>query len=142
MPSALLSPSSKKIKKNTPKKFLIFQGMELSGSWIKKFVMFQEMKLCSSKRFFIFSQKKAFLIFQETETPKKFFIFLETELSYISGSNLPSWKSKKKPLLKSFLYFGKWKSKNFFYFRKELTKPQKQTKNLLRRNLWPLVTFL
>ena len=38
------------------------------------------------KIFLIFSQKKAFLIFQETETPKKFLIFQETELSYISGN--------------------------------------------------------
>ena len=45
--------------------------MELSGSKIKKFL--------------IFSQKKAVPIFQETKTLKKFFIFQETELSYISG---------------------------------------------------------
>ena len=41
--------------------------MELSDSNIKKFL--------------IFSQKKAFLTFQETETPQKFLIFQETELS-------------------------------------------------------------
>ena len=35
--------------------------MELSGS--------------GSKKFFVFSQKKAFLIFRETETPEKFLIF-------------------------------------------------------------------
>ena len=39
--------------------------MELSGSSIKKLLTF--------------SQKKHFLIFQETETPKKF-MFQETEL--------------------------------------------------------------
>ena len=74
------------------------------------FLTFQEMKLSSSdiKKFLIFSQKKAVLIFQETETPKKFLIFQETELSYISGSNFSSPKSKKNPLLKSFLYFAKW----------------------------------
>ena len=49
--------------------------MELSGSNIKKF--------------FLFSQKKAFLIFRETETTKKLFIFQETELSYISGNGNP-----------------------------------------------------
>ena len=49
--------------------------MELSGSNIKKFL--------------IFSQKKAFLIFRETETPKKFLIFQEMELSYISRSGNP-----------------------------------------------------
>ena len=39
------------------------------------------------KKHLIFSQKKAVLIFQETETetPKKSFIFQETELSHISG---------------------------------------------------------
>ena len=37
--------------------------MELSSSNIRKFL--------------IFSQKKAFLIFWETETPQKFFIFQE-----------------------------------------------------------------
>ena len=45
--------------------------MELSGSNIKKVL--------------IFSKKKAFLIFPETEIPKKFLIFQETELCYISG---------------------------------------------------------
>ena len=39
------------------------------------------MKLSSSniKKFLMFSQKKALLIFWETETPKKFLIFRETE---------------------------------------------------------------
>ena len=59
------------------KNFLYFRKIELSGSTIKKF--------------FIFTQKKAFHIFRETET----------ELSYISVSNFPS--------LKNFLYFKKWK---------------------------------
>ena len=46
------------------------------------------MDLSSSniKKILIFSQKKAFLRFRQTETPKKFIIFLETELSYISGN--------------------------------------------------------
>ena len=47
--------------------------MRLSGSNIKKFL--------------IFSQKNAFLTFQETETLKKSLIFQET--SDISGSNSP-----------------------------------------------------
>ena len=50
------------------------------------------MKLSSSniKKFLIFSETKAFLTFQETEIPppKKFLIFQEMELSYISGENL------------------------------------------------------
>ena len=49
--------------------------MELSGPKIKKFI--------------IFSQKKAFLKFRETETPKKFLIFQEVELYYISGNGHP-----------------------------------------------------
>ena len=48
--------------------------MEPSGSNIKKFL--------------VFSQKKPFLIFRETETPKKFLIFKERELSYILGNFL------------------------------------------------------
>ena len=58
--------------------------MELSGSNIKKI--------------FIFSQKEAFLIFREIKTPKKLFIFQETEFSYISGNELQ---------VKNFLYFRK-----------------------------------
>ena len=60
--------------------------MELSGSGIKNFL--------------IFLQKKVIFIFWETETPKKFLVFQETELfyisgtSYISGSNFPSSKKK------------------------------------------------
>ena len=46
--------------------------MKLSGSNIKKLL--------------IFSQKKAFLIFWEAETPKTFLIFQETERSYVSGN--------------------------------------------------------
>ena len=45
--------------------------------------------------FYIFSQKKAFLIFQKRETTKKILIFKETELSYISGGNLQSSKNEK-----------------------------------------------
>ena len=56
-----------------------------------------ELSASNIKKCFIFYQKEAFLIFQETETPKKFlilrktetlkqfFVFHETELSYISG---------------------------------------------------------
>ena len=48
------------------------------------------------KKFLIFSQKKPFLIFQETETWKKILIFQEMELSYISGSNFLCLKNEKK----------------------------------------------
>ena len=57
------------------------------------------------KKLLIFSQKKSFLIFQETETLKKFFIFQETKLSSISGSNFLISENKKHPTLKNFLIF-------------------------------------
>ena len=57
------------------RKFLIFRNMELANSNIKKLL--------------IFSQKKAFLIFWETKTPKKILIFQETEVFYISGKRKP-----------------------------------------------------
>ena len=55
LPSALPSPSPKKQKKCTRIKSLMLARMELSSSNIKKIL--------------IFSQKKAFLTFQEAETP-------------------------------------------------------------------------
>ena len=67
------------------------------------------------------------------------------ELSYISGSKFPGSKNEKKTFLKSFLYFREWNVlapslKNVLYFRKELTGPENQTKNLPQRNFLPLVT--
>ena len=110
--------------------------MELSNSNIKKFI--------------IFSQKKAFLIFRETKTPKQIpyisgngaFLYFRKhkpkKSSYISGSNFLSSKDKKNPLLNNFLYFGKWNflapslkssytvsKKKLLYFRKELAMPVK-----------------
>ena len=41
------------------------------------------------KRFIIFSQNNVFLIFKKMETPKKFFIFQEKELFYISANRNP-----------------------------------------------------
>ena len=71
----------------TPKKFLMFQEIELlnpepekkkkkNPSW-KKLLIFEEIEIFNFyvKKFFIFSQKKAFLIFRETETLKIFFYF-------------------------------------------------------------------
>ena len=49
--------------------------MELSGSNIKKFL--------------VFSQKKVFLIFRETDISKKFLVFQEMKVSYISGNGNP-----------------------------------------------------
>ena len=63
--------------------FLIFCEFELSGSNIKKLL--------------IFSQKKAFLISQETEIHQKipYISGNGTITSYISGSNFPSLKNIK-----------------------------------------------
>ena len=106
------------IKHPPRKRLLILQGMEHSSSKIKKFLIFQEMKLPNSntKKFIIFSQNKAVLIFQETETPKKnflcfskcnFHIFQETETlkTYLSRSDFPSLKNKKKTFLQKLLIF-------------------------------------
>ena len=50
--------------------------------------MFREEEVSSSniKEILMFSQKKAFLVFRETETPKKFLVIQETELFYNSGN--------------------------------------------------------
>ena len=58
------------------------------------------------KRFIIFSQNKAFLIFRESETQQKFFVFQETKLSYILERNFRSWKNKRIYSEKNFLYLG------------------------------------
>ena len=108
-----------------PKKILIFREMELSSYNVKKFL--------------IFSQKKV-VIFQEMETSKKFFIFQETELSHISAENFQARKMKRKPLLKCFLYFGKWNFlapglKNLCFWREHQKSENKlffRTTNLLR----------
>ena len=84
---------------NPKKNSLYFREMELFSSNIRKFlkVLSEESfsyisgngtflyfrKWKPRKKSFIFYQKKAFLIFQEMETPQKFFILQEIELSYI-----------------------------------------------------------
>ena len=60
---ALFSPSSKNKKSPPREKFLILHETE------------------APKKLLIFSQKKAFLTFRETETLKKLLIFQETETS-------------------------------------------------------------
>ena len=87
LPGALFSSSSKN-KKNLPKKISYTLGK----------CKFLTLIL---KKPLIFSQKKAVLTFQETETPKKFLTFWETktlkkflifhmkELSFISGNGNP-----------------------------------------------------
>ena len=71
----LLLIAARKTKKILLEKIRYIREMELSNSNIKKFL--------------IFFQKKAFLIFREMETLKKFPIFLEVRLSYISGNGNP-----------------------------------------------------
>ena len=71
LPSKLLSPSSRKIKKIHPKNFVYFREWNFLVPILKKFLIFQEMELSSS------NIKKAFLI------------FWEMELSYISGNGNP-----------------------------------------------------
>ena len=44
-----------------------------------------ELSSSNTKKFLTFSRKKAFIIFQETETLQKFLIFHEKELFYITG---------------------------------------------------------
>ena len=97
LPSALFKRKLKKVKHSTPPpppppphQNFIFREIELFYPKIKKFL--------------IFSQKKAFLIFQEAETRENslyfskwnFFIFRKT--SYISGSKFPSSKNEKHSL--------------------------------------------
>ena len=116
--------------------------MELSNSNIKKFLIFSQKKAFlifqeteNPKKFLIFSQKKAVLIFPETETLKIFLMFLKTELSYISGNGNP-----KKLLIFQEVNFQARKNKknlpqkSFLYFRK--LKPKKNFLYFLKRKLF------
>ena len=61
-PCTLHSAQARKNKKNPPQENFLYSGkMELSNTNIKKL--------------FVFSQEKVVLIFRETKTPKKNFIF-------------------------------------------------------------------
>ena len=64
---AIFSPSPKNKKAHPDENLLYFKKRQL---W---------------KQIVVFCQKKAVLIFQATETPKKILVFQKTELSYISG---------------------------------------------------------
>ena len=65
----------------------------------RNYLMFWETK--TPQKLFIFSQERSFLIFRESKTLKRFSIFQVTELSYISSGYLQSLKTK------NFLYFFK-----------------------------------
>ena len=108
--SCLSNDRSSKNKKNPPRENFLYSGeTKLSNSNIKKLL--------------IFSQKKAFFMFWEKETPEKFLIFHETELSYISGNGTFRARKIKNSHLKSFLYFRRnfqsLKNENLLYFFKK-----------------------
>ena len=71
------------------------------------------------RKFLIFSQKKDFLIFQETKTPKRFFRFQEMKLSYISRNGNP-----KKPFIFQRMELPSQKLKKFVIFWQETPKPE------------------
>ena len=83
---AHFSAQPQKIKKSTPRKFLIF-------SQKKAVLIFQETDSPPPKLFFYISSKEL-IFFRKT---KKFFIFQELELSCI----------QKPSIMEFFLYFGK-----------------------------------
>ena len=80
--------------------------MKLSSSNIKKFL-----------------QKKAFLIFYETETLKNLFLFQEIELSELNKNNKKETKQKKKKTWE--MELSSPALKKFLIFLEELPKPQK-----------------
>ena len=80
--------------------------MKLSSSNIKKFL-----------------QKKAFLIFYETETLKNLFLFQEIELSELNKNNKKETKQKKKKTWE--MELSSPGLKKFLIFLEELPKPQK-----------------
>ena len=68
------------------------QEMELSSCNIKKIIIFSQkkafllfQKMETLGKFLIFSKKKSCSYFPKNRNPKKLFIFQETKLSYISG---------------------------------------------------------
>ena len=84
---AHFKPNFENLKKSLLKKFLCFQEIELYSRKsnflaliLRNFLYFLKRKLS------LYFEKWNFLTFQKTETPKKFFIFQETELSYTSGN--------------------------------------------------------
>ena len=76
-----------------------------------------------------------FFIFQKRDTPKKFQIYIrKRNFLIILQIELGEPKKKKTLLRKNFLLFVKWgflapSLKNVLYFRRELAKPENQTKS-------------
>ena len=81
----LLGSNIQKIPEiETLKKLLIFQKMDIFSPSTKKLLIFQETE--TLKRFLILSREKAFLLFSETEIPKKNSLcFTKRNFSYVSG---------------------------------------------------------
>ena len=126
-----LSSLSSKNKKKSPLKKLFF------GKWDFLALILEKLSYSSGNNSLYF-RKRNFLLFQEIETLKT---------SYISGSNFPIWKNKKRLLLESFLYFPEKelsspKLKKLLVFQEGTYKAQKQAKTLLQRIFLTLVTFL
>ena len=67
-----------------------------------------ELSSYNIKNFLMFSQKKAFVIFQETETPQNCFYIKKWNFIIFQEVTFGVRKMKNKSLLKSFLYFRKW----------------------------------
>ena len=92
---------------------------------------------------FLYSEpwhNKTFLHFWKWSFPTLYF-------SYISGSNFPSSKNEKNPLLKCFLYFGEMelsssKLKNLLTFQEVTCKPENQNVLYYFSNLSTKDTFL
>ena len=93
-------------------------------------------KKCTPKNYLTFSQTKAFLIFQETETLKNSSYLKKRHFVLFHEVTFGTKIMKQKPLLKSFLYFGEMqisspKFKKLLTFQKELPKPASQKKFIL-----------
>ena len=67
-----------------PKNSLYFRKMEFSSSLRGNFLILQETE--TPRKLFIFSQKEAFLIFEETETPKKKF-YISVNETFLCGKS-------------------------------------------------------
>ena len=79
-----------------------------------------------SKNFFILSQKKVFLVFQERGLSEKVDLRIKN-----FRKKLPKCKKKKEPTLKKFLIFQEMKLsilklKKLLHFKRELVKPENQ----------------
>ena len=81
LPSPLLNPISKKIKKSTPIKFLYFRKWNFLAPRLKNSLYFGKLN-------FMVLILKNFLYFFK-RNPEKVLIYQETGLSYISGNRNP-----------------------------------------------------